>query len=218
MVSAGKLTPAATKTRAFQAVQPPKDVNELRSAIGLFNYYKGFDPLSGPLMAPLTKLLRKENTQSKIGFKEQWTNEQTVCFDNLKNNLTRPGLAIRHADPTKPYRVHTDFSKRGLGAILAQLDDDNKEYVVMCSSRTLNAAERNYSSFMGEMLGVCWALRLFRGYLYGAPFDVYTDHKPLVWLQHNFQQTGKHARWFATIQDLTFRLIHRAGKDHTDAG
>ena len=54
MVSAGKLTPAAAKTRAFQAVQPPKDVNELRSAIGLFNYYKGFDPLSGPLMAPLT--------------------------------------------------------------------------------------------------------------------------------------------------------------------
>ena len=87
----------------------------------------------------------------------------------------------------------------------------------MRSSRTLNAVERNSSSFMGEMLGVCWALRLFRGYLYGAPFDVYTDHKPLVWLQHNYKLTSKHARWFMTIQDFSFRLFHRAGKDHTDA-
>ena len=47
MVSAGKLTPAAAKTRAFQAVQPPKDVSELRSAVVLFNYYKNYDPLSG---------------------------------------------------------------------------------------------------------------------------------------------------------------------------
>jgi hypothetical protein len=100
---------------------------------------------------------------------------------------------------------------------MEQDDDNGKEYVVNCISRTLNSAERNYSSFQGEMLGVCWALRMFRGYLYGVPFDVYTDHKPLVWLQHNYQLSGKHARWFMTIQDITFRLIHRAGRDHVDA-
>ena len=169
-------------------------------------------------MAPLNKLLTKESLESKIPFTKQWTPEQAACsFEQLKENLAKPGLAIRHADFDRPFLVHVDWSKNGLGAILAQVDDGGNEYIICCSSRSLNAAEKNYSSFQGEMLGVCWALRLYRHYLYGAPFDVYTDHKPIVWLQHNHQLTGKHARWFMTIQDLSFRLIHRAGKDHINA-
>ena len=217
MVSPGKLTPAAAKTKAFEALQPPTDVSGLRSAIGLFNYYRLFDPLAGQLVAPMTALLKKEATGSRVPFAQQWGPKQQACFDQMKANLIKPGLAVRHPDYERTFKVHVDFSKHGLGAILAQNDDEGKEYVVCCISRTLNAAERNYSSFAGEMLGVCWALRTFRGYLYGIQFDVYTDHKPLVWLQHNYEITSKHARWFMTIQDLTFRLIHRAGKEHVNA-
>ena len=81
MVSSGKLTQASAKVRAFQALQPPCTASDLRSAIGLFNYYRMYDPMAGQLMAPLRKLLTKESMSSKVGFKDQWQPEQAACFD-----------------------------------------------------------------------------------------------------------------------------------------
>ena len=140
MCGPGKLTPSASKLLAFQAVQPPTTASELRSAIGLFNYYRHFVPDAGPLMAPLNKLLTKESIESKTPFTKQWTPEQAACFEQLKENLSKPGLAIRHADFDRPFLVHEDWSKNGLGAILAQVDDGGNAYIVCCSSRSLNDA------------------------------------------------------------------------------
>ena len=68
MCSPGKLTPSAAKVRAFQAVQPPCTASELRSAIGLFNYYRAYMPDAGPLMPPPNTLLTKASLESKTSF------------------------------------------------------------------------------------------------------------------------------------------------------
>ena len=47
------------------------------------------------------------------------------------------------------------------------------------SSRTLNAAERNYAQIEKEMLGIVYGLQKFNEYVYGITVLVETDHKPL---------------------------------------
>lgn len=64
-------------------------------------------------------------------------------------------------DVDQPTVLYTDWSKRGIGAILAQPGADGKERVVACISRSCNKHERNYSSYQGELLAVVWAVKTY---------------------------------------------------------
>lgn len=59
------------------------------------------------------------------------------------------------------------------------------EKPIAFASRTLNKAEKNYSTIEKELLAVLWGTKQFRQYLYGKKFTIITDHKPLVYL-YNF--------------------------------
>ena len=38
----------------------------------------------------------------------------------------------------KPFILYTDASRKGIGAVLYQKDDKDKERIIACASRTLN--------------------------------------------------------------------------------
>ncbi len=98
--------------------------------------------------------------------------------------MTTPGKAIKHIDPTRGLILHTDWFKLGIGAVLGQVDADGNEYMVACISRSLNAGEKNYVAYQGEMLAAVWAIKFFHVYLHGVPFTLMTDHQPLLSLIH----------------------------------
>ena len=61
---------------------------------------------------------------------------------NMKKALTEmPVLA--HPDLTKPMRVYTDGCKKGVGAVLAQKQDDGQIRPIMYLSRTTSKNEKN---------------------------------------------------------------------------
>jgi hypothetical protein len=99
------------------------------------------------------------------------------------------------ADPDRRFFLHTDWSVQGMGAVLAQRDDDGREYMVACISRSNNEHERNYSSYTGELLAVVWACKTLRPYLHGVEFTVITDHQPLV--AYERQGPGRQVRALA---------------------
>ena len=74
-------------------------------------------------------------------------------------------------------------SNTGLGVVLTQVQD-GEERVISFASRTLLAAERNYSVTERECLAVVWGIRKFREYLEGFSFKVITDHSSLKWLDN----------------------------------
>ena len=63
-----------------------------------------------------------------------------------------------------PFRLYTDASSLGLGAILAQVQE-GKERIISCASRALNQAEKNYGATKIECLAVVWAVDKFSALL-----------------------------------------------------
>ncbi len=117
---------------------------------------------------------------------------------------------MKRHDFSKVFILHTNWSALGIGAILGQLDEEGKEYVIAYASRSNNKTEKNYSSYEGECLAVVWVIIHFRPYLYGTNFTLYTDHQPIKWLMTN----GKLARWALILQEYEFKVIHRPGITH----
>jgi hypothetical protein len=93
-----------------------------------------------------------------------------MLFELLKQKLTEAPL-LRTPDEKLPYEVVMDASDLGLGAVLLQ-----EGRPVAFEPRKLNSAELNHNVTEKEMLSVVHSLRVWRCYLEGADFTVYTDH------------------------------------------
>ena len=88
---------------------------------------------------------------------------------------------LAYTDYTKPFKVHTDASADGLGAVLYQEQDDGKDHVIAYASRSLKKSERKYYSSKLKFLALKWAIAdRFHKYLYGGTFAVHTDNNPLT--------------------------------------
>ena len=110
-----------------------------------------------------------------------------------------------------PFKLYTDASNVGLGAILAQ-NQEGKERIIRCSSRTLTKSEQNYSTTKKECLAVVWGIKTFRNYLISNRFQVYTDHYSLQWLKSMKSESALLHRWAAQLEDYDFEILHRPGK------
>ena len=210
-VSRYGLTPQEAKVKALMALPHPSNLTELRTVLGKLRYYGGFCTDFSARAQPLFKLLQKD---------QQWEWDSAVqgaAFEEIRGEIAKEGKALRRFDPARPIFVHSDFSNRGLGGVLGQVDEKAREYMVACISRTLNKAERNYSSYKGECLAAVWACRTFRPYIHGLKFTLVTDHKPLQWLMTSGDLEGAMARWACILQEFDLVIMHRAGEAHQNA-
>ena len=78
------------------------------------------------------------------------------------------------------YIVYCDALKAGLGCVLMQYGR-----VVAYGSRQLKNHEQNYPTHDTELAAVVFALKIWRHYLYGEQFEVYSDHKSLKYILHS---------------------------------
>jgi catalase (peroxidase I) len=83
----------------------------------------------------------------------------------------------------------------------------------------LNDAELNYQTTENEMLVVVHALRVWRYYLEGAEFTVYTDHVSNTYFQTQPNLSQWQARWSEFLQRFgAFEWKYRKGtKNVADA-
>ncbi|GAX86472.1 hypothetical protein CEUSTIGMA_g13882.t1, partial [Chlamydomonas eustigma] len=206
------LTPNEAKVAAIQCLPVPTCVSELRRVLGFANYYRGYVPHFSEIAKPLTDLLKKD-------MKWDWTADRAGAWAALKEALCRPGNALRHPVKTKRYILHTDWSQKGMSAILGQLDDDGKEFLIACTSRSCNVHEARYGSYKGEMMAAVWGVRSYRCYLLGVvhPFVLLTDHKGLSWLMSNRDLEGQYARWAVMLSEYNFIIEYKPGITHTVA-
>lgn len=108
----------------------------------------------------------------------KWLEEQQTAFDKAKELLQSADLLV-HFDPEKELILETDASDYGVGAVLSLKMKNGTERPLGYASRTLQEAERNYSTLEKEALAISFGIKKFHQFLYGHLFTIKTDHKPL---------------------------------------
>jgi transposase InsO family protein len=191
------------KTQVIQDWPRPTSVKEVRSFLGLANYFRKFMQGYSSLVEPLTALTRKELAWNQ----NTWDSKCEEAFQGVKVALTTaPTLSM--PDLAKGgFEVICDASLVGIGAVLTQ--DGNP---IAYESRKFSAAERNWPTGEQEHWAVIHALQTWRCYLEGVPFKVITDHNPLTHLPTQATLSRKQARWSQYLQQFDFQWEYRPGR------
>ncbi|XP_047517455.1 uncharacterized protein K02A2.6-like isoform X1 [Pieris napi] len=160
------------KVKAIVGMVYPKNVSELKSFLGMVNFYGKFIKNLSTHLAPLYELL-------KAGKQFIWSKESSLAFNKVKKLLCSAEVLV-HFDISAESIVTCDASSYGVGCVLASRAPNGSERVVAYASRSLTPAERHYSQIHKEALAIIFAVDKFHQYLYGRKFTLKTDHKPLV--------------------------------------
>jgi hypothetical protein len=202
--------PMTEKLQAIEAWPVPKDKNELRSFLGLCNYYNKFIANYSTIAAPLTSLTGDTTTWC-------WSKLEEAAFGQLKAALNSAPCLV-HPDPNLQFVLATDASDFALGAVLMQ-DHGRGLQPIQFYNRKLNAAERNYSTYDKEMLAVVCALNNWYYHLESSshPIKVMTDHQPLAYshsapLKHDKRSQSRWVRWLTELGSFKLQWQHVKGE------
>ena len=80
------------------------------------------------------------------------------------------------------------------------------------ASRQLKVHEKNYLTHYLELAAVVYVLKIWRHYLYGSKFEVFSDHKSLKYLFDQKELNMRQRRWLEYFKDFDFRLSYHHGK------
>ncbi|KAG6479323.1 hypothetical protein ZIOFF_062786 [Zingiber officinale] len=187
------------KVLAIVEWQTPSTIPELRSFLGLANYYRKFIAGYSKKAAPLTDLLKKN-------MRWDWSDACKEAFEKLKAAIASEPV-LRLPDFELPFEVHTDASDRAIGGVLVQ-----EGHPVAFESRKLNAAEQKYSAHEKEMVAVVHCLQVWRVYLLGTKFLVRTDNVANTFFATQKKLSPKQARWQEFLAEYDFAWEHKPGK------
>ena len=106
-----------------------------------------------------------------------------------------------------------DVSDLAVGAVLRQRVE-GKPYVVYYASKTLNEAQRNYTTTEKELLAVVYALDKFRTYLIGSDIISFTDHSALKYLLTKQNAKARLIRWVLLLQEFNLQIRDKKGVEN----
>ena len=154
---------------------------------------------------PLYKLLEKDA-------KFIWGEDCQRSFEELKTYLTTAPI-VRAPNWQLPFEVMCDVSDLAIGAVLGQREG-GKPYVVYYASKTLNEAQRNYTTIEKELLVVVYALDKFRAYLVGFDIIIFTDHSALKYLLTKHNAKARLIRWVLLLQEFNLKIKDKKGVEN----
>nr|XP_042908182.1 uncharacterized protein LOC122271326 [Parasteatoda tepidariorum] len=201
----GRHEPDPEKLLAIEIIETPKTKSALKSALGLFNYYRNYIKNYAEIAKPLTDLTKK-----KVPELIPWTDIEELSFQKLKKKLSE-APSLYTPDPKKPYVIQCDASSYGVGACLSQRDDNGQLCPISFASQKLNKVQQNWATIEREAYAVVWSIKKFENYVFGANIDIITDHNPLIFLQKSAPQSAKLQRWALALQRYNIHITHCPG-------
>ena len=133
-----------------------------------------------------------------------------MAFEKAKELLKSAELLV-HFDPEKELILASDASDYGVGAVLSHRMENETEHPIGYVSRSLNNAERSYSTLEKESLATIFRVKKFHQFLYGHSFTIKTEHKPLEGLLNEKKRIPTLAapriqRWALTLSAYEYRI------------
>ncbi|KAG1143941.1 hypothetical protein G6F37_012390 [Rhizopus arrhizus] len=185
----------------------PKNKTDIRALVSLAGFYRRHVQIFGELIVSLNKLLKKKEPFV-------WTQEQEQAFKTLKECIIN-AVQVKYPDPSKPYKLYTDASDIGVGAVFVQLDEElNEDRPICFLSRKLLPNEMNYPIVEKDLLAVIYALKKLRKYLLDKIFTLYTDNTVVRFLFFKRDPGSRLQRWVLAVQEYAFKVVHLPGKSN----
>lgn len=189
-----------SRIQAITSHKTPTNVKEIRSFLGKLGWHRKFIEDFAEISAPLVNLTKKSSPFI-------WTPKRDEAFDKLK--LTLKSVSnLCNPDFDMPFFITAKSSNIGIGAVLYQLKDKNRQVIAYMSVK-LNELQQNdivIYPVERECLALILALEKFRHYIQGHETTVLTDHSSLSWLKNCQDPTGRIARWALRLQAYDFAL------------
>ncbi|XP_057719582.1 uncharacterized protein LOC130934009 [Arachis stenosperma] len=137
----------------------PSSVREVLLFLGHAGFYQRFIKDFSKVALPLSRLLHKD-----VEF--ELSTDCKEAFDKLKTALNQAPI-VRGPDWSQPFEIMCDASDYAVGATLAQRKGKD-HFIIAYASKTLDAAQCNYTTTKKELLAIVFALDKFRAYLLGT--------------------------------------------------
>ena len=186
----------------------PTNVKTVRQFLGHAGFYKRFIMDFSKTSKPIYKLLEKDA-------KFIWDADCQKSFEELKAFLTTTPI-VRAPNWKLHFEVMCDASDLAIGAVLRQREE-GKPYVVYYPSKTLNEAQRNYTTTEKELVVVVYALDKFRAYLVGSDIIIFMDHSALKYLLTKQNAKAKLIRPVLLLQEFNLQIRDKKGVENVVA-
>lgn len=191
LIKNNTITPLKDYLSAVKDFPVPETRKNIRQFLGKVNFHHKFIPHSATTLDPLHNLLRKD-----VRF--HWSKECQESFEKVKLLMcSEPILKI--FDPESQIVIYTDASKKGVGAVLKQKNENGQDKPVAYFSKKLSESQKKRKPIYLECLAVVEAVKYWQHWLMGKEFLVYSDHKPL-------ENLNIKARTDEELGDLTYYL------------
>lgn len=180
------------KVRSILSAPPPRNITELRSFVGLANYYRNFIPRFSSLAGPLHAI-------TGLTHMPVLRREHMAAINALKAAISE--MRILHSfDPHDQLHVHlySDASDTGIGAVL----EHESGRPISFYSRRLTTAENNYTIYEKELLALVTAAEQWRHITLGGNIIYHVDNRALSFLQSNKLTNPRVARWVTRLAFL----------------
>ena len=196
------------KVEVIQDLPTPRTVRDIRAFLGHAGFYRRFIQDFSSIARPLTKLL-----QNDMDF--VFNDACLLAFNKLKDALVSAPI-IQAPDWSLPFELMCDASDFAVGAVLGQRKSSTPS-VVYYASKTMNDAQRNYTTTEKEMLAIVFALEKFRPYLLGGTTTVFTDHSALKHLLSKKEAKQRLIRWVLLLQEFKLEFKDKKGVENVVA-
>jgi hypothetical protein len=198
-ISSDGISVDPSKVQEVMDWKPPTSVHQISSFLGLSSHYHRFIPDFSKIAKPMTELLKK-------GVKFFWNEKCEEAFHTLRAHLTTAPV-LAQLDNSKPFDIYCDASGIRLGCVLMQNNRVNAY-----ASRALRTHLQNYPTHDLELAAIIYALKIWRHYLMGTKYNIYTDHKSLKYIFTQADLNMRQRRWLELIKDYDLEVHYHPGK------
>ena len=185
----------------------PKTYRQVCAFCRLAGHYRMFIKGFANIAWPLYDVLGKEVKMGPVDLPPKAREAVAI----LKGKV-QTVLVLVFPDFEKPFLLETDASKEGLGMVLSLKQSDRWYHSIAFGSHSLTLVEKNYNSSKLEFLALKWSVtEHFKEYLTYAPFVVWTDNNPLMYVLTTPNLDAMGHRWVGTLASYHFELQYKKG-------
>ncbi|CAF3245285.1 unnamed protein product [Rotaria sp. Silwood2] len=150
LIKAGTIKPDPNNIRGLTDTQEPTSAEEAFRFVKAAEYYRKFIPKFSIIAAPLHQYSPETLQQQKINkkLKFELSVEARTAFHQLKKTLTTD-LILDLPDDTLPFKLQTDASVDGIGAVLLQITP-NGDRPLAYMSKKLTKTQTNWPTIEQE--------------------------------------------------------------------